>query len=103
MRIITQQLMRMLTLVLISGLASAYLVRYAPGALVDERELNQRASEETLVALVPASGWSTIAGANLALEPRDDGTRGDRGQRRVPPASDTRQTSVPGPGHRRRA
>jgi peptide/nickel transport system permease protein len=51
MRIVTQQLARMLTLVLVSGLACACLVRYAPGALVDERELNQRASEETLAAL----------------------------------------------------
>lgn len=41
----------MAALILLSGLACACLVRYAPGTLVDERELNQRASEETLAAL----------------------------------------------------
>ena len=41
----------MSALVLLSGLACACLVRYAPGALVDERELNQRAGEDTLAAL----------------------------------------------------
>jgi peptide/nickel transport system permease protein len=41
----------MATLVVLSGLAGACLVRYAPGTLVDERELNQHASEETIAAL----------------------------------------------------
>jgi peptide/nickel transport system permease protein len=63
--IITQQLLRMLTLVLISGLASACLIRYAPGALVDERELNQRASEETLAALREQKAHQRNAGVNF--------------------------------------
>ncbi len=41
----------MAALILLAGLACACLVRYAPGALVDERELNQRAGEDTLAAL----------------------------------------------------
>jgi peptide/nickel transport system permease protein len=65
MRIITQQVARMLTLVLISGFASACLVRYAPGALVDERELNQRASEETLVALREQKAQQRNVGVNF--------------------------------------
>jgi peptide/nickel transport system permease protein len=65
MRVMTQQLARMLTLVLVSGLASACLVRYAPGALVDERELNQRASEETLVALREQKARQHNVGVNF--------------------------------------
>lgn len=41
----------MMALVLLSAFACACLVRYAPGALVDERELDQHASGETLAAL----------------------------------------------------
>jgi peptide/nickel transport system permease protein len=41
----------MAALILLSGLACACLVRYAPGALVDEGELNQRAGEDTIAAL----------------------------------------------------
>jgi peptide/nickel transport system permease protein len=48
---IAKQLLRIATLIVLSGLACACLVRYAPGALVDERELNQRAGEGTLAAL----------------------------------------------------
>src|SRR3977135_1153772 len=45
------QLVRMAILVLLAALGSAILVRYSPGALVDERELDQRMSTETLAAL----------------------------------------------------
>lgn len=65
MRIVSQQLARMLTLVLISGLASACLVRYAPGSLVDERELNQHAREETLVALREQKAQQSNFGVNF--------------------------------------
>jgi peptide/nickel transport system permease protein len=41
----------MAVLVLLAGLGSAILVRFSPGALVDERELDRRISNETLVAL----------------------------------------------------
>ena len=51
MQTIAKHFARMAALILLSGLACACLVRYAPGTLVDERELNQRASEETLAAL----------------------------------------------------
>jgi peptide/nickel transport system permease protein len=65
MRVITQQLVRMLTLVLVAGLASACLVRYAPGSLVDERELNQRASEATLAALREQKARQRDVGVNF--------------------------------------
>jgi peptide/nickel transport system permease protein len=65
MRVITHQLARMLTLVLVSGLACACLVRYAPGALVDERELNQHASEETLGALREEKARQRNVGVNF--------------------------------------
>ena len=51
MRTISTQLIRMAALILLSGFACACLVHYAPGALVDERELNQHAGEDTLAAL----------------------------------------------------
>jgi ABC-type dipeptide/oligopeptide/nickel transport system permease component len=41
----------MAVLVLLAGLGSAILVRFSPGALVDERELDQRMSPETLAAM----------------------------------------------------
>jgi len=46
-----RQIARIAGLVLITGLAAGVLVRYSPGALVDERELNQRLGEESLAAL----------------------------------------------------
>jgi peptide/nickel transport system permease protein len=45
------QLARIVALVLLAGLTSAILVRFSPGALVDERELDPRMSQETLTAL----------------------------------------------------
>jgi peptide/nickel transport system permease protein len=41
----------MAVLALLAGVGSAILVRFSPGALVDERELDQRISPETLVAM----------------------------------------------------
>jgi peptide/nickel transport system permease protein len=41
----------MAILVLLAGVGSAILVRFSPGALVDERELDRRVSTETLVAM----------------------------------------------------
>lgn len=55
----------MLTLVLLAGLACACLVRYAPGALVDERELDQHASEETLAALREHKAEQRDVGVNF--------------------------------------
>lgn len=46
-----RQIVRMALMVLIAGLTSALLVRYSPGSLVDERELDQRISSENLAAL----------------------------------------------------
>jgi peptide/nickel transport system permease protein len=45
------QLGRIVGLVLLAGVASALLVRFTPGALVDERELDPRMSQESLAAL----------------------------------------------------
>jgi peptide/nickel transport system permease protein len=41
----------MAILVLLAGVGSAILVRFSPGAMVDERELDQRMSTETIVAM----------------------------------------------------
>jgi peptide/nickel transport system permease protein len=51
MKAILRQLARMAVLVLLAGIASALLVRFAPGALVDERELDSRLSAESLASL----------------------------------------------------
>jgi peptide/nickel transport system permease protein len=42
---------RIVALILLAGLASAVLMRWSPGTLVDERELDPRMSQETLAAL----------------------------------------------------
>ncbi len=51
MKAILRQLARMTVLVLVAGAASGLLVRYSPGALVDEREMDSRLSAESLAAL----------------------------------------------------
>ena len=51
MKILVTQLGRIVALVLLAGLASAVLMRWSPGTLVDERELDPRMSQETLTAL----------------------------------------------------
>jgi len=65
MKSIWQQLARMAALVLLAGLASAVLARYAPGALVDERELGQRMSEDSLAALRAQKAREASLGASL--------------------------------------
>ena len=51
MKSLPGQLSRVVLLVLAAGLASAILVRYSPGSLVDEREINQKLGESSLAAL----------------------------------------------------
>jgi peptide/nickel transport system permease protein len=46
--IVIRQLARIPLLVLAAGLACAFLVRYAPGSMVDERELDRRLSEQNI-------------------------------------------------------
>jgi peptide/nickel transport system permease protein len=46
-----KQLARMAILVFAAGLTCAILVRYAPGTMVDERELDRRLNENSLAAL----------------------------------------------------
>lgn len=41
----------MIAIVLCSGITCALLARYAPGSTVDERELNQKAGEDSIAAL----------------------------------------------------
>ncbi len=50
-RMLLRQLQRILVLVILAGLASAFLVRYSPGALVDEREMDRRLSSGDVEAL----------------------------------------------------
>ncbi len=65
MRSILRQLLRMAGLVLAAGLASAVLVRYSPGALVDQRELNQRLGEDSLAAMRAQKARNSNVGANF--------------------------------------
>src|ERR1700722_12128328 len=51
MRTIATHAGRMLVLVLAAGLASALLVRYSPGDLVDEREIDHRLNEQSVAAI----------------------------------------------------
>jgi peptide/nickel transport system permease protein len=51
MKAFASHLLRMVALVLASGINCAILVRNAPGALVDERELDRRLGEDSLAAL----------------------------------------------------
>ncbi|HLX42469.1 MAG TPA: ABC transporter permease [Bryobacteraceae bacterium] len=51
MKAVLRQLARMSVLVLAAGLATALLVRWSPGALIDEREMDQRLSAESLASL----------------------------------------------------
>jgi len=50
-KILVAQLGRMVALMLLAGLASALLLRFSPGTLVDERELDPRMSQASLAAL----------------------------------------------------
>ncbi len=66
---------RMAAIVLASGLICALLVRYSPGATVDERELNFKAGEESLAAMRAKKQY---LGANL-VQYLKGLTRGDLG------------------------
>jgi peptide/nickel transport system permease protein len=60
------QSIRMAGVVLLAGLASALLVRYSPGSLVDQRELNHRLGEDSLAALRADKARSANVAANFA-------------------------------------
>jgi peptide/nickel transport system permease protein len=86
---------RMAALVLLAGLASAILVRYSPGALVDERELDPRMSHETLAALRAERADGARLGPALVRFLRG-AIRGDLGEsrsRNAPIADLLRQNS----------
>ena len=51
-----QSLARIVLIVLLAGVACALLARFAPGSTVDERELNQKAGEDTIAALRARTG-----------------------------------------------
>src|SRR5580693_8279482 len=51
MRFHVRKLARILAIVLIAGIACALLARFSPGSTVDERELNQKAGEDSIAAL----------------------------------------------------
>lgn len=61
------QSIRMAGLVLLAGLVSAVLVRYSPGALIDQRELNQRLGEDSLAALRAQKARDSNIGANFLV------------------------------------
>src|SRR5580704_16970114 len=65
MRRLCLQLLHVAGIVLLAGIACAYLVRYSPGSLVDERQLNHRLGEASLAALRAEKAASTDLGANL--------------------------------------
>lgn len=65
MRSVARQILRVAVLVTISGLICAFLVRYSPGALVDERELNQRLGEDSLAALRMEKAGNANVGTNF--------------------------------------
>jgi peptide/nickel transport system permease protein len=48
---LARPLARIFIIVLLAGVACALLARFSPGAMVDERELNQKAGEDTIAAL----------------------------------------------------
>jgi len=51
MRRLLARLARIVGIVFLSGIACAMLARYAPGSMVDERELNPKAGEDSIAAL----------------------------------------------------
>ena len=58
---------RALLIVLLAAVFSALLARYSPGALVDERELNPRLSEDSLRHIRAEQAAQHSLGRNLAL------------------------------------
>src|ERR1700686_1689322 len=76
----------MVALMLLAGLASALLVRFSPGTLVDERELDPRMSQESLTALrvKRAAENSLRAGLVQYLKGAMHGDLGESKSRNVP-------------------
>src|SRR5271166_4157093 len=60
-----RQIARIAVPVLAAGLACAFLVRYAPGTMVDERELDRRLSEESIRELRSKKAQNSDVWANL--------------------------------------
>ncbi len=73
-----RQIARIAVLVLAAGLACSLLVRYAPGTMVDERELDRRLSEESIRELRAEKAQSSGVFNNLGHYLRGL-TRGDLG------------------------
>jgi peptide/nickel transport system permease protein len=73
------QLGRILALVLLAGVASAILMRFSPGTLVDERELDSRMSQETLAALRAKRAAENSLGAGF-IQYLKGAMRGDLGE-----------------------
>jgi peptide/nickel transport system permease protein len=73
-----KQLARMAILVFAAGLTCAILVRYAPGTMVDERELDRRLNEQSLAALRAEKADNGNVGANFVRYLRGL-TKGDLG------------------------
>lgn len=66
MKIVGTQLARMAILVLLAALGSAVLVRFSPGALVDERELDPRLSAATVAAMRAQRAAENSLGSGFA-------------------------------------
>ena len=73
-----RQIARIAVLVLAAGLSCAFLVRYAPGTMVDERELDRRLNEESIRELRSNKARYSDIGATLWRYMRGL-TRGDLG------------------------
>jgi peptide/nickel transport system permease protein len=65
MKVFLRHAARMAALVVAAAIACALLVRYSPGALVDDREMDQRLSEQSLAALRAERAAKQNVGANL--------------------------------------
>ena len=79
MRALGRQLLRIAILVLLSALGSAVLLRFSPGSLVDERELDPRMRPETLAKLRSDRAAENSIGKGL-LRYLEGAPRGDLGK-----------------------
>ena len=79
MRTLVEQLGRMLALVLLASFASALLVRFSPGRLVDERDLDPRMSQQSRDAIRAAREEETSLRAGF-LGFWQNALHGDLGQ-----------------------
>lgn len=97
MKTLMMQLGRMIALVLLAGLASALLVRFSPGTLVDERELDPRMSQETLAALRAKRVAENSFGAGFLqyLQGAMHGDLGESTSRNAPIADLLAQNALP--------